>query len=81
MTWGEMIARNLFDMTNFLTTNFLNGILGILLMAIAFKLFDKYVFCYWDFKDAFEKDKVTNGGIVVAVLIFSLAYIISVAIF
>ena len=81
MTWGEMISRNLFDMANFLMTNFLNAALGIFLMAVAFKLFDKYVFTYWDYQEAFDKDKLTNGGLVVATLIFSLAYIISVAIF
>ncbi len=81
MTWGEMILRNLFDMTNFLLTNFLNAVLGIILIAVAYKFFDKFIMTAWNFKDAFDKDKITNGGIVIATLIFSLAYIVSVAIF
>ena len=63
-----------------LLTNCFNGLLGIIFLVIGYKLFD-WCTPNWNFKDAFTKDKVSNGGIVISAFLLGLSYIVSTAVF
>ena len=64
----------------YLLTNLLSGIMGMLMLAAGFWLFN-ILTPKWDFFDTFTRDKFNGGAVVVAAYLLSLAIIISRAAF
>ena len=63
---------------SYILTNLVNGILGIILLILGYKLFDIST-PKFKFVEMFKKDKVTNGSIIVGSFIIGLAIIIGLA--
>lgn len=68
------------DISSFLLTNILNGLLAVALLLGGFKLFD-FLTPKWDFGEAFNGSNFTGGSIVVAAFLLGLALVISSASF
>lgn len=64
------------DITAYLITNLLNGLIGIILLILGYILFDKMT-PGWDFNEIFNNPNVSGAAIVVGVYLYSLALVIS----
>jgi len=72
-----MISIKILD---YLVTNFLNGILVIVLFNVAYLIFN-LITPKWDFSNVFTKDKITNGGLIIAVYFAAIAFVLAIAVF
>lgn len=64
------------NITSYLLTNVLNGLLGIALLIIGYKLFD-WMTPKWEFYQVFNSEKITNGAFVICAFLIALAIIIA----
>lgn len=69
---------NDFNILLFLVTNFSNGLIAILIFAIGYLVLDKLT-PKQDFTDAFRKEKVTNGGIIMSAFILAIGLVLAFA--
>ena len=65
-----------FNISTFLLTNLLNGIMGIILLLLGFFIFNKFT-PNWDFTDVFKTKGISGGAIVVAAYLIGLSIIIA----
>lgn len=64
------------DISAFLLTNVLNGLIGILLLVGGYKIFD-WLTPKWKFHEIFGNSYLSNGGLVVSAFLLSLALVIA----
>lgn len=69
------------DMTSFLLTNFLNGLLAGGLLLFFYVIFDRFLTPDRKFEDVFFTKGVSGGAIVVAAFIIGLSLVLSRAAF
>lgn len=76
-----MVIESLINMIFFLLTNILNGLLGIGLLLLGYRIFSWYT--QWSFREALnhEKNGITPGSIVIAAFFIALSLIIMAAAF
>lgn len=65
------------DITLFLATNGLNGVIGIILLLAGYLAFD--LCTPWKFERIFNSGQFTNGGLVIAAYLIGLALVIASA--
>jgi putative membrane protein len=64
------------DMSAFLLANVLNGLLGLVLLALGYKVFD-LITPRWQFHEIFGNGHISNGGIVIGCFLLGLAIVIA----
>lgn len=72
--------RLIMDIQMFLLTNFLNGVIGILLLLTGYLVFDKLTPSI-DFGEVFSTKGLTGASIIVAAFLIGLALVVSKATF
>lgn len=69
------------SMLLYLLTNLLNGLMGMGLLLLGYKVFDWITGNEWDFTKVFREKGVSGGSIIVAAFIIGLSWIIGNATF
>lgn len=62
------------NLSAFMEANALNGLLGLVFLLGGYVVFD--LITPWEFGKIFEKGELTNGGVVIAAFLLSLALVI-----
>lgn len=64
------------DVTTFLITNLLNGLIGVVLLLGGYKIFD-LITPKWNFQQVFKEKGISGGAIIVSAFLIALAMVIS----
>lgn len=71
------------DLLNFILANVINGILGVVLLILGYKVFS--LITKWDFREVLDNEKnnsgASGGAVVISAFFIALAIIIAAAAF